>query len=690
MAPLGVPTPQSAAPASPVPGFANSPINDPGIQSPAMSGQAVPAADPMAPLNTTAVPQTPVSADPMQNAPMPGYANLVPQQGPMAPVANPIAHAIPVPMGQPASVAQPQMVQPVSAVQATAYVEAPPAAGTVGQPMTASAVDGSPDPSATLDAEPSVPVISPLQSRASVVIPVLVGVAVGLLLSIGSLFWFLGDSDELEVVRETDQESEPFDINTSTTANGGGVNDLNSSTSNEGHDPTPSDTPPQSATDPNSDPTATVDPLPVEPLPPKPVAPEPVPPEPEPPKPEPPKPEPEPMPPQPSRADLVQLGTKLKSAREALTKHDYSAARTLLENAAPLVMLETHRSKFDRLLLATEYASSFHDAIVTGTTKLQAGEVLNYKGTPIGIVETSADRVILRVGGMNKRYALTTLPLGLAVLLAHQALSPTDATTIVQKACYVITSPAATANDKSKALGWFAEAATGLPEAKDLADFLVDDYDLTAGNVARNPTEMPNSPTTSDPATKPTRQEVMQLATALAAAREAIAARDTQAVETQLAAAEAVAKQADHKQKLWRLQRLAEHVQAFDEAMKEAVAVLNPGDVIKVGKSTELTVKRVNPASIAVVVAGLDKTYRLDNPPLGLAVALVQTKLSVDDPVTKAVQAAFVVVSKNSDERSLAKARSWYEESAEGNPDYADLGDVIDDDYDLLKDFQEQ
>ena len=124
--------------------------------------------------------------------------------------------------------------------------------------------------------------------------------------------------------------------------------------------------------------------------------------------------------------------------------------------------------------------------------------------------------------------------------------------------------------------------------------------------------------------------------------------------------------------------------------MKEAVAALKPGDVIKVGKSTELTVKRVNPASIAGLVAGLEKTYLLDNPPLGLAEALVQTKLSPDDPVTKAVLAAFFVVNKNSDERSLTKARSWYEESAEGNPDYADLADVIDDDYDLLKDFPEE
>ena len=100
MAPLGVPTPQSAAPANSVPGFANSPTNVPGIQSPTMPVQAVPGVDPMAPLSTTAVPQAPIPAEPMQNAPMPGYANLVPPRGPMAPAASPIAQATVVPMAQ--------------------------------------------------------------------------------------------------------------------------------------------------------------------------------------------------------------------------------------------------------------------------------------------------------------------------------------------------------------------------------------------------------------------------------------------------------------------------------------------------------------------------------------------------------------------------------------------------------------
>ncbi len=392
----------------------------------------------------------------------------------------------------------------------------------------------------------------------------------------------------------------------------------------------------------------------------------------------------------PSRADLVRLSAKLKSAREALTKHEFAAATALLESAEPLVMLASHQTKFDRLRQVTEYAAGFYNAIVTGTTKLQAGEALDYKGNSIGVVETSAERIVLRVGGINRRYELSKLPLGLAVLLAHQAVSPTDARTIAQKACYIVSSPAANETDKRKARDWFVEAAAVLPDVADLANFLEDDYDLVTGVIAKNPTEMPNSPPATGSTTKPTRQEVMQLGTALAAARRAIVARDPDGAATHLATAAALAKRADHKQKLWRLQRLAEHVRAFDEAMKEAAADLKPGDMIKVGNSTELTVERVNPASIVVQVAGLKKTYRFDNPPLGLAVALVQRRLSPDDPVTKAVQAAFVVVSKNSDERSLAKARGWYEESAAGNPDYADLADVIDDDYNLLKDFSDE
>lgn len=381
----------------------------------------------------------------------------------------------------------------------------------------------------------------------------------------------------------------------------------------------------------------------------------------------------------------MRLSTQLKAARAALAKHDFAAASTQLDGAEPLLMVAAHRAKWERLRLATEYAAAFHSAIVTGAGKLQAGESLEIKDSAVGIVETSPDRIVLRVGGMNKRYELSNLPLGLAVVLAHQAISPTDAPSIAQKACYVMTSPLADAASKAKAREWFAEAAASLPEVAELADVMSEDY--TLGVTA--PTEMPAPPTTT-PDTPPTRQEVMQLATALTAARKAIAVRNQGEVDSQLEAAASLAKLPDHQQKLLRLQRLAEHVAAFDKAMQDAVGALSPGDTIKVGTSTELTVERVTPASLAVEVAGLKKTYRLADPPLGLAVALVQTQLPPEAPLTKAIQAAFVVVSKNSDDRSLAKARTWYEESAAGDPDLAELGQVIDDDYNLLKDFQEE
>ncbi|MDP6468731.1 MAG: hypothetical protein QF918_13370 [Pirellulaceae bacterium] len=689
MAPVGVPTPQSGVPASPIPGFANLPTSNPGLQSQAMMGQAVPAADPMAPLETASAPQSQIPADPVQNVPMPGFANLAPHQNPMAPAASPIVQSASVPMAQPVGMAQPAMAQPVSESQAPAHVESPSAMTNAVQATAAIAADVSPDQPPRLGAKRSATAMAKSRSQTGIMTPILVGVAVGLLLLfMGALYWFMGDPGESDIATQTHPAYRPFVSQAATTSASGEPSGLPSGRSGENVDPDASGTtgpPPASVPAPSPEP----DPPAMEDSPaPEPTSPEPTPPEPTPPEPTPPEPTPTPMPPQPSPAELVQLSTKLKSARAALAKHDFAAAKTILDSAEPLIMLEAHQSKFDRLRQATEYAADYHDAITAGTSKLQAGEALQVKGNSVGIVEASADHVVLRIGGMNKRYELSNLPLGLAVVLAHQAVSPTDARTIAQKACYVVTSPAATADDKTKARDWFLEAAAGLPAVADLADFLEDDYDLVVDVVT--PTEMPDSPTTTDPANKPTRQEVMQLATALSEARKAIMARDLGGAETQLTAAEPFAKRADHKQKLWRLQRLAEHIRAFDEAMKEAIAALNPGDVIKVGSSTEITVERINPASLAVQVVGLKKTYPLDNPPLGLAVALVQTKLSPDDPVTKAVLAAFVVASRDSDDRTLAKARAWYEESAAGNPDYANLGDVIDDDYNLLEDFQEE
>lgn len=704
--------------ASEIPGFTNAQTVIPGYPQPAPLGVPTPIIDPMAPLDVSNLGQpsgpAPIPSSSVEHVPIPGFANVAPPAAPAAPVpgafgqgltSQPNAAGQPIAMAQPvvspAVAGQPVAAQPGPGAVAAYGGESQPAATSAAPPAATIAGGGMTVPPPKFGPKRSAATAARMRSQPGMTLPILVGAAVGLvLLILGGLYLSSRQPEGTDVVADASPGSNFTAAAPPTTANTvpkgvtptsieGALDragaDVTQPASTNSFEPTPPAMEMPEVMEPTS-PDSTVPE-------PGPTAPEPTPPSPptvSPSEPSPPEPEPmETMPAQPSRADLAKLTTKLKAARLALFQHDFTSAKAHVASAEPLVVLDSHRMLFDRLRLMIDYAAGFDEAIKAGTEKLQAGESIQLENSAIGIVETSPDRVVLRVGGVNRRYELSNLPLGLAVVLAHQAVSPTDPTTIAQKACFVLTSPSADAKAKEKTRAWFTEAAASLPEVADFPNVMQDDYELLQGENGATTPSRPMPPAVAEPVAKPTRAEVVKLAAALENARKAIANRNASGVEEHLQVAESLAKLPDHQQKVWRLQRLAEHVKAFDEAMRDAVSSLSPGDVIKVGSSTELTVQRVNPATLSVEVAGLKKTYPLDNPPLGLAVALVQTKLSADDPLTKAVQAAFVVVSKNSDDRSLAKARTWYEESAAGNPDFAELSNVIDDDYDLLKDFQE-
>ncbi len=712
--------PNSAQPENPLTGPSQDDEVIPGFPQPSSTPVPAPLVDPMAPLDLSSVPApssipVPLASADLESAPIPGFSNVASQADPMAavpgfqPAPVPVAHPVAAP-AQPAAEAVPPLNEPV------ASPTGPSTPSAASSPPAVAPAPGNTTVAAPLQVAPKRPKNVRSRSRSSSAMPIYVGVGVGLaVLAAGGLYVFLKDQSPGPEVAHSHQQ--PAAAATQTTATTGAPNpgslsgnqvadalgsqqpsaepgwdDTRAVTGVPGPGAADTDFPDFGGADtddpsmdaerpdhgtPQPDSGATSDPA---------SMPEPgtQPNEPPGPAPEPPA----PMPPQPSREELVQLGTRLKSARMALAQHDFGKAEELLEEAEPPVMRAADREKLENLRLLLGYAAGFHEAIIDGVSKLQAGESLQLENSAIGIVETSPDLIVLRVNGMNRRYMTSELPLGLAVVLAHQAVSPTDASTIAHKASFVLTSPLADAKAKAKARDWFAEAAATLPDVADLADVMTDNYNLVAG--AEAPAAMTPPPASTEPDVQPTRDEVKQLASVLGKARKAIAARNEKGVTDNLEAARAVAKTSAHQQMVWRLEQLAEQVTAFDQALQEAVSGLKAGDTIQVGSSTELTVARVSPETLGVEVAGLKKSYPLNNLPLGLAVALLQTRLPADDPATKAIQAGFVVVSKNSNDRSLAKARTWYEESAAGDPDLADMVNVIDDDYDLLQDFQER
>jgi len=417
--------------------------------------------------------------------------------------------------------------------------------------------------------------------------------------------------------------------------------------------------------------------------------PEPTTPKPAPTPPEPPTPTPNPTTPAPDTvtpksAEALQLAFQQTVASLRAVKYDI--AEKHLATATPLAQSPEDMERLSRLQAAVEHARNFHQAIVDAVSKLQASEMLEANGNAMGIVETGANFLVLRIRGRNQRFELDDLPPGLAVILANLSLSADDPNTILGKAIYVTFNKKATAESLSKAREWFTEAAARVPDAKRLS-LLVEDaerWPLPASATAVAAASNPDSPPAN---TMPlSREEATRLVTALKAARGALETGDWDQYEKRIAVAKELARGEASTNFVTRLQTWSEQVKAFHQAVKETVGRLKPSEKIQVGGSTELQVVRVTEKTLVVQVPGTpaEKVYALQELPLGLAMALALQSLPADLPGTKVIQAGYVLTSIKKSPSALTKAQDWYREAVLEDPKLLDLSDIAADNYDSL------
>lgn len=206
----------------------------------------------------------------------------------------------------------------------------------------------------------------------------------------------------------------------------------------------------------------------------KPVEPE-VKPEPEPVKPKP-KPEPKPM---PTAAELAELSRLMKEAKTALGDFNFDEATAALEQARGLARLPEHQAIVERLKIVGDMAKRFRQAIQESMGKLDAGDVIKVgTSTEAAIVETSPQKLVIRVAGQNRTYTLDDMPLGLAVNIGERALNTDDPKTKLFKGAYVFVDKRTEAMQLEKVKTWWEEAQDSGIDASDLLAILSDSYDF--------------------------------------------------------------------------------------------------------------------------------------------------------------------------------------------------------------------
>jgi len=314
------------------------------------------------------------------------------------------------------------------------------------------------------------------------------GVAIGSLVFIallgGGIYWAIGDRVETQEVAQPEPPapSTPTATPTTPVVSPPVVKPPQQPVKPPPVDPKPTPPPP---TDPG--PGETVKPPMVDPPAPLDPGPKPGPFDPDP-KPGPfdPSPTPEPMDPTPTPmpevtttpAEAKMLGESLQAAREALTQRDFATAYKEAEKAKELAKLPEHQAKAARVQELIDLYREFWDAVRKGMTMLTGGDTMTIGSTVVAIVESSADRLVIRHAGQNKRYTPKELPPGIARELAQRALNQNDpASQAVMGAIYAVD---ADPENVAKARAMWSQLDLG-----DFVKVLDDKYDNLAADVKK-------------------------------------------------------------------------------------------------------------------------------------------------------------------------------------------------------------
>jgi len=215
-------------------------------------------------------------------------------------------------------------------------------------------------------------------------------------------------------------------------------------------------------------------------------------------------------------------------------------------------------------------------------------------------------------------------------------------------------------------------------------------------NVAptSSPTHPPapaSSPSRSSPPTAPPptiiREEAQALIKALETAKAALAEQNFKLADAQLANAESLARLPKHREVVARLREVAGYVKQFRQAVAAAVQGMQAGESFKVGNSTQVAFVEGSADKVVLRIAGMNRTYPLNNMPPELALAIADFKLAASDPSSRVAKGAYLLVHKQADSIERQKAMALWQEAQRLGTNVSHLMPFLNDNYaDLLKD----
>jgi hypothetical protein len=295
-------------------------------------------------------------------------------------------------------------------------------------------------------------------------------------------------------------------------------------------------------------------------------------------------PEPETNPaPQTKPGTPVNVSRALMAARYQMSRRNNLAiAKVRIDEAESAAATDAEKQEVVRVRAMLSYVEQFQNAVTESLKSLDGGLDFAYEDDRIGVVEKSANLLVLRIGGVNKEYKIDDLPSKLAVAIAENWFRKDDPAAKVAIGAFLVVHPKGD-RDRARAL-WQQAQLEGLTDEVAL---VMPELEVVI------PDELPDAPA-----------EVPAVAddgrTAVPAADAQQAARD--AVKQQFAADYEGAKDAATKSAL------------ADKLLTEAIGMEGSGDAryVLLAEALDLALQASDAGVIVRTVDALAESYAVD------------------------------------------------------------------------------
>lgn len=152
----------------------------------------------------------------------------------------------------------------------------------------------------------------------------------------------------------------------------------------------------------------------------------------------------------PSDGERQQWTDGMLAVRTAIGQQQFTQATAQLDSLRRLAKTPIQTQQLSRLVTLEQLAQRFRQALDKALASMGAAETFSFGNSNLAsFVEADGDRVILRIEGRNRTFAMPELPVEIAFAIVDMAMDREHPKSLAAKAAFILFHPVAQADDRA-------------------------------------------------------------------------------------------------------------------------------------------------------------------------------------------------------------------------------------------------